>query len=859
MFKVTRITLFFILSSLVGNSTELPRNVSIQGSIPSWIEIIEADYTQEISMEETSEGVYYLLSDRQAYPEKGIEYQHYALRLTSTSGVEENSSISVAVDPDYQQLIWHKIDIVRNGERIDQLTKQQFRTSSNQQTDDLIYDNRLSCLAIIEGTKKGDVIEYAYSIIGHNPILHERYTNWFSLTYSVPVARISGRIVRDLNSRPLNFKVFSNQSIDLDLSQPKVKEGKNIYYFDRYDVVPIHADRDTPSDHLIYSYLQVNDWKSWGEVVRWGTALYDYTDVDIDLPDELQSALSEWQKLGSDKAKVSAALRWVQEEIRYVAIVIGPHNFKPYSLEQTLERGFGDCKDKTQLFCYLLTNLGIDAVPTLVNTSEKGLVSQYLPTPLSFDHVITRVNLEGQSYWLDPTYSSQGGSPDNVWHADYTFGLELALAADKLTSVPGQGADYSRSFTRETFEIKDYRDAILFAVYSRYSGAEADSQRRYFNSVARLEVEKGFLNYYAQQFPGIKASEPIKFSDDLERNIIEVNEYYTIPGQWTTDDAGKSGFQLDTYPNLIDLSLYLSDTRIRTMPAVQSYPLNLTQIIEVVLPEPGTFEDEKMQIDTPWFTYSGTVRSEGKRLTLRYAYANLVSSIPAADYSSYAEKIDEVIDSLGYSITYSDTDELILASNIFSVDPYPATFLSVILFGFLGLVTAGWIVKLKRRTPKPAVYPDLDGISGWLILPAIGIFITPIVLLVSLFVEQKDYFDTSWVQTYTVKISELYIPGFEVLLLCEIGFNAFCLILSLSLIYVFVKKRAILPLFYISFSVFITAGVLVDILVTNHLLTEAGFDPLEDEWIGVSKSIVSTVIWSTYFAISDRVRSTFRH
>ena len=857
--KVTSNILFLILSSVMAYSTDLPRDVFIQQSIPSWVEIIEVDYTKLISAEETSGGVYYLLNNQQIYPEKSSVYWHNVLRLTSASGVEENSSISVTIDPDYQQLIWHRIDVVRDGERIDKLSTQKFRTSSNQGADDLIYDNRLNCLAIIEGTRKDDVIEYAYSVIGQNPILNDRYTGWFSLNYSIPVARISGRIVRDLNSRPLNFKVLSNHVIDLELPQPKILGDKKVYNFDLHDVASIHADNNTPSDYLTYSYLQVNDWNSWREVSQWGAALYNYSDVDSVLPEELQSALSEWRELRSDRAKALAALKWVQEEIRYVAIFIGPHNFKPYSIEQTLERGFGDCKDKSQLFCYLLSELGIDAVPILVNTSDKGLVGDGLPTPLSFNHVITHVKIEEKSFWLDPTNRSQGGTLDSIWHADYTVGLELSSSADSLISVPGQGAENSKSFVRETFALKGYQDDIAFTIYSRYSGAEADSQRRYFDNTTRLEVEKSYLNYYAQQFPGIKTAETLKYSDDLTANIVEVTESYTIPSKSKTDEAGNLEFQLDTYPNLIDLSLFLSDTRIRTMPAAQTYPLELTQIIEVILPEPGTFKNEKVQIETPWFKYFSTVETEENKLILNHQYRNLVADVAAKDYPTYAKKIDEVMDSLGYSISYSNKDQSAAIMDFSSIEPYPATFLSVFLFGSLGLVVSLWLVTRKRKSPELPAYPDLDGISGWLILPAIGIFFSPITFFVSLFVEQRMCFDAVWMQTYTIKTSEFYIPGFEVLILCEVGLNTFFLMLSLSLGYVFFKKRAILPMFYISFSVFVTVWILVDFWVANYLMIEAGVDPVDGEWTEIIRSIVSTLVWSTYFVVSDRARSTFRH
>lgn len=847
----------YLVAALVAVSAELPKGVLIEPEVPSWVESLEPDYGKVLPAGGVANGVYYLLTDTQVYPEQEVTYGHYAFRLTSASGVEDNSSLSISIDPDYQKLIWHKIDIIRDGKRLNQLPTQEFRASVNQDSDDLIYDNSLDCLAIIAGTKKGDVIEYAYSIIGRNSITDGRYTRWFSLNYSVPIARINIRMVRDPESRPLQFRFMSNDSNEYALPQASLEQGRTNYRFELQDVVPIYVDENVPDDYIAYSYLQVSDWNSWQEISRWGAKLYHYLDVEVELTEELRIAFTQWQELEDDKAKVIAALRWVQEEIRYVGIMIGPHNYKPYRIEQTLERGFGDCKDKTQLLCFLLNKMGISATPTLVHTSEKGLVGDSLPTPSSFNHVITQVQLDGQTYWLDPTNSSQGGTLETIWHSNYVLGLKLSADTDMLMAVPGQGVGDSRSFVRETFSMEDYNADIDFVVYSKYSGSKADAQRRYLNRTIRDEAEKDFLNYYARQFPDIEIAAPLKFTDDLERNVVEIFEHYTISNGWVIDEDDPSLSYLYTSPKLISSSLFLSDTRIRSMPAAQSYPLDFTQVIEVVLPEPGTFDDEDNRIDTAWFQYSESVKTEEEKLILKYAYKNLVPRIPAEDYAEYAKQADAVSDSLGYSISYYDSDADGTEEEDLPFVPYFATYLSAAFFALLGGIIAVWIVTQRKAPPRPPRYSDLDGIAGWLILPMLGVCAAPLYLIYGI-ADQAEYFNTTWVHDFSLPASGSYVPGFELLLLSEVGFNCFCLVLSVAMIYVLFKKRAILPRFYICFSIFMTVGICVDFAVTDYLFTEAGFDGVDD-YFEVYKALFGTVIWSLYFAVSDRVRSTFRN
>ncbi len=847
----------FAVSALSLFARELPEKVSIDPTFPEWVVSVEANQALSIPASGSADGVYYLLSDQQSFPYKNQSFRHFTLRMISAVGVEDYSSVSVNIDPDYQTLIWHRLDIIRDGVRLNQLPHQEFRVSTNQNSDDLIYDNSLECMAIIPGTKKGDILDYAYTVVGSNPITGDRYSRWFALNFSVPIAHIFGRIVRDPQERPLHFRLVSNLPIELALPQAQWIDGKSDTRFERRNVEAIHMDDDTPDTYNAYSSFHVSDWASWQEVSQWGHALYHYKDLEVSRPVELQRAQADWQRLPDDTAKTMAALKWVQEEIRYVGIMIGPHNYKPYTVQETLNRGFGDCKDKTQLLCYLLDTMGIEAHPTLVNTTERGLIGDYLPAAALFDHVITQVKIDGKSYWLDPTNSSQGGSLDTVWHTDYGLGLNLLPQANGLTPVPGQGAEQSKSFVRETLKMQDYNQDIDLTVHSRYTGAEADSMRRYVNRTIPAEIEKEYINFYAQQFPEIKAVAPLEFIDDPIRNIYEVNEHYTLSNAWIPDEEAPATSILETNPTLVRSSMYLSDTRIRTMPAQQAYPQDFTQVIEVILPEPGTFEDEKTQIDTPWFNYAHTVETEGKQLILRYSYKNRSRSIPADDYPEYARQLEKVNETLGYSITYTDRERTATAIETTGHSPHFATYLSAAFSILLALIASAWIVTRQQKPPLPPTNTDADGITGWLGLAAIGLVLSPLIYIAGI-ADLKDYFNATWVKTYTAPEAPSYIPGFEPLLLCETAFNTFSLILSFTMIYVFFKKRAIMRPLYIVFAITTALFLFADTAITNHLLVSSGYDPLEFGSEGIVASI-KAAIWGTYFGISERARNTFRH
>ena len=59
-----------------------------------------------------------------------------------------------------------------------------------------------------------------------------------------------------------------------------------------------------------------------------------------------------------------------------------------------------------------------------------------------------------------------------------------------------------------------------------------------------------------------------------------------------------------------------------------------------------------------------------------------MADVAAKNYPTYAKKIDEVMDSLGYSISYSNKDQSAAIMDFSSIEPYPATFLSLFLLRY---------------------------------------------------------------------------------------------------------------------------------------------------------------------------------
>ncbi len=159
--------------------------------------------------------------------------------------------------------------------------------------------------------------------------------------------------------------------------------------------------------------------------------------------------------------RLVALTKFVQEKVRYVAVEVGVGGYRPTSPEETLERRWGDCKDKSLLLIDLLAEVGIEAHPTLIRASRRAEVDAAFPDPGQFNHLIVAVEagqLDGAElagveaeglFFLDPT-QNRGGA---VW-------LHPADQDQQVLVVRGADSSLVRTPLRPELEVSDLRVSL---------------------------------------------------------------------------------------------------------------------------------------------------------------------------------------------------------------------------------------------------------------------------------------------------------------------------------------------------------------------------------------------------------------
>jgi hypothetical protein len=477
-------------------------------------------------------------------------------------------------------------------------------------------------------------VDYAYTVSGENPVLNGRFADMFYLADAQPIQHLTCRLIWP-SARPLALK-YANIEIAPEVHQTG---NESEYVWDRKNVGAVSVEDQTPEWYDPYPTVSVSEFQSWGEVTRWALPLYDATNP---APPELASRIEKWKAdFPSPAERTVAALRFVQDEIRYLGIELGRYSHQPTLPDKVFARRFGDCKDKSLLLTSILKSMDIDAAPALVNTSLGRALDERQPSPFAFDHVIVQVKLAGKTYWFDPTISYQRGGLDKYYDPPYERALVLRPDTSQLEKIPWPSVSSGSVSVSEKYDVPA-SGPIHLQVRSTFLGADADERRYSLSNVSLTELNKTYLNFYADSNPSIRSARLPQIEDDQSSNRIVLTEEYLIDEFWKDT---KHYFLADK----IYAEVNKPDVAQRSMPLRVKYPVSISQTIDINLPyeyapASGTFSDEALRFE---YAYSG---SPGN-IRLEYSLKTLADSIPIEKVPQHLLVLDRIQSYVGFELT----------------------------------------------------------------------------------------------------------------------------------------------------------------------------------------------------------------
>lgn len=308
------------------------------------------------------------------------------------------------------------IDVLGRGDRFTILRREEGLEVS-------MLDGRLTATLQVEGVQVGDFVEVAYSIRRNDPVMQGRAESMVSLNRG----KVSRLYLRQIwpNERPVQWSATGL------LASPKITRGptETELLLDLKDLDPPAAPpAGAPPRFNSPGRVSVTEFKDWGDI---GAVMAPMYDAALKLaPDSpLRAEVARIAASTSDpKRRADAALRLVQDQIRYLYLGMDLGGYTPVAADETWARRFGDCKGKSVLLAALLRELGIDAEVMFVSTVVGDGLNEQLPLIEAFNHAIVRVRIDGKTYWLDGTRQGER-SIERVLPPEYRWALPVRAGA----------------------------------------------------------------------------------------------------------------------------------------------------------------------------------------------------------------------------------------------------------------------------------------------------------------------------------------------------------------------------------------------------------------------------------------------
>ena len=584
-----------------------------------------------------------LLREQQMNVVSNETFVHSIRQMLTTAGVQRGSTISIDFNPGYEELTLHWARIWRAGQHLERLDTNAVRVVQREQDlDQYMLNGQKSAVLVMDDVRVGDVIDYAYSLKGTNPIFTGHFDAEIPVQLDEPADRLFTRVVWP-KARHLYAQTHGCNVV------PKVITGTNVmeYIWDVRQVPGLTLEDSLPGWYEPEPWVQLTDFASWAEVNRWALSLFQ---SDGSLSPELARRVAEWKQLPDQEQQILAALRFVQDDVRYFGVEIGVSTEKPAEPSVVFSRRYGDCKDKSWLLVSVLRALGIEAYPVLVNSTAGHALDDWRPSAGAFDHCITVVRWNGQVYWLDPTINYQRGSLAAHYLPPYERGLVVSPQTKGLLVIP-PSADGERTMTTEYFQLGGREQGATLRVVSVAVGRDADRLRNLFATTKRGDIEKSYTHYYADEYPGIKMSTPLDMTDDEGQNLIQTTEYYSLGKAWTWSDQD-SKYHFDIYPASMAVLLRKPRETDRVMPLGVDFPEHQILRTEVSLPRVFPADTQSKSFVDPAFTFQKSYSCSGSKLVMQYEYQAQGDSVAPEAVGQYVQSINQSLQSIGYVLVW---------------------------------------------------------------------------------------------------------------------------------------------------------------------------------------------------------------
>ena len=524
---------------------------------PAWAEDLAIPPEIPAQRSQSPDGIYFLLSDDQITwqgPDK-LSYSRTVTKVIERAGLERAAAISSDFAPEFEDLTLVRLNVIRDGKVIawrDKLKEDIFRRETRLESG--IIDGTLTVFLQLPDLKVGDTVDVIWLHRSAPVIKGAGQAVYEYLDYRVPVAE-TRVVVHWPSGVPLNVAALPDR---IEHTATPESGGQRLEWR-LLNAMPNKIEDNTPVEDDPDAAVRISADADW---TRFSSLLAKYYEADYPLPPEWLARLDALKSQPDEDAAI-AALRMVQDDIRYVSLSVGAGGIYARPPSEVITSGFGDCKDKALLYRVMLHHLGIDAAVALTDVNRGYALTNELPQANVFDHAIVQVRLDGKTYWADATASYEGGDFTTGAQPDFGFALPLRAKGQAFLEPLAVTPERSSSFITETFRFTVL--GVFLDVQSEYRRDAANWKRQEFAVKTAQEISDGYFDYYRGHYPGLRMAQPVTVQDDRDRNIFATREMYFLSRTALAEPDLLADFRFGAEDFTSDLPRSPDGARIRPM------------------------------------------------------------------------------------------------------------------------------------------------------------------------------------------------------------------------------------------------------------------------------------------------------
>lgn len=443
------------------------------------------------------------------------EYSASRIKLLTPEGLAVGN-IAISWAPANEQMVVHKLSIIRDGQVIDVLAKQKFAVIQRENNlEQAMLDGNLTATLQTAGLRVGDEVHFAATKTRRDIRSGERP----EIVMQFPIVGTRGayrlRVIE-----PMGGGIAYRASADLPPPVTRTVGADIERQFLLTDPASVTIPEGAPPRYSIARIVQYSGYGDWAAVSR-----------TFDTTFRQAMALAPNSKVKVEAARIAAAttdpvrraeaaLRLVQDQVRYVYVGLDGGNYRPANAEETWDRRFGDCKAKTVLLVALLRELGIMAEPVLVASKGADGIDERLPTPGVFDHVVVRATVGQSTVWLDGTRLGDRLLA-NLEPPQSRWALPLRASGAGLEPIAAPPPRWPHKI--ETVEIDASAGSGELATYriqQTLRGDEIFQIRAQLAGVAPADADKMLASYWRQFSTDIEPTRTTWRFDEANRLLV---------------------------------------------------------------------------------------------------------------------------------------------------------------------------------------------------------------------------------------------------------------------------------------------------------------------------------------------------